>query len=141
MQSGVAKEFLGSISFVNDPPLSLYRSRYRARSPRRSLQIWANLSDVVVEWRKWQQVMQRARKFREKLISQESGGGGKSKRTNPASVAAASTAFICIPINRRIEGEEQGGDTMLSPHNHESNRGSWSRTQRRYMLIMKSVGG
>ena len=67
-------------------------------------------------------------------------GGGKSKRTNPAAVAAASTAFICIPINRRIEGEEQGGDTMLSPHNHESNRGSWRRTHR-YMLIMKSVGG
>ena len=67
--------------------------------------------------------------------------GGKSKRTNPAAVAAASTAFICILINRRIEGEEQGGDTMLSPHNHESNRGSWKRTQRRYMLIMKSVGG
>ena len=54
----------------------------------------------------------------------------EEERTNPAAVAAASTAFICILINRRIEGEEQGGDTMLSPHNHESNRGSWRRTHR-----------
>ena len=40
-------------------------------------------------------------------------GGGKSKRTNPAAVAAASTAFICIPIVVELRGKERSREGIL----------------------------
>ena len=60
ISSGVAKEFLGSISFVNDPPLSLYRSRYRSCRGTPLTQNWGQFE--------CQQETQLARKFVEKNL-------------------------------------------------------------------------